>query len=142
MLLLPNGIRRTLDFLLHHFVPVLLVEMIILMAFADHAMATSIHDGAMIFILVMGLSTREVTCCTTLLTVGGELSRPANVHRLWNKKFDLKLKILVDGFYLVFIIRQDLFDLLELVNTCQFYLVKKLKSFNKSFKSLSFLKDF
>ena len=94
------------------------------------------------FILVMGLSTREVTCCTTLLTVGGELSRPADVHRLWNKKFDLKLKILV-GFYLVFIIRQDLFDLLELVNTRQFYLVKKLKSFNsKSFKALSFLEDF
>ncbi len=56
--------------------------MIIPMAFADHAMATTIHDGATMFILVMGLSTREVTCCTALLTVGGELSRPAmDVHR-------------------------------------------------------------
>jgi hypothetical protein len=108
--LLPDGIRRTLDFLLHHFVPVLLVEMNIPRTLADHTMVTLIHDGAQVFRIVMGLSTREVTCCTTLLAIGGELSRPANVHRLWNKKFDLKLKILV-GFYLVFIIRQDLFDL-------------------------------
>jgi hypothetical protein len=111
------------------------------MAFADHAVAARVHDGAQVFIIVMSLSTREVTCCATFLAVGGELTRSTDVCRLRNKKFDLKLKILV-GFYLVFIIRQDLFDLLELVNASQFYLVKKLKSFNKSFKALSFLKDF
>ena len=93
------------------------------------------------FIHVMGLTTRKVTSCAALLAVGRELTRSADVCGLWNEKFNLKLKILV-GVHLLAVLRQDLLDLLELVNTRQFYLGSKLKSFDESFKALPFLEDF
>jgi hypothetical protein len=48
--------------------------------FADHTVAASVHDRAKMFICVMSLSTREMTSCLALLTVGGELARSAQVY--------------------------------------------------------------
>jgi hypothetical protein len=118
-----------------------LIEVFIPRALADSAATVRIHNGAKMFIFVMSPSTREMTSCSTLLAVGGELACPANVRLLWNQKFDIKLKILV-CVYLFVIICQNLLDLLKLVDTGQFNLCTKLKTFDKSFKPLSFLENF
>jgi hypothetical protein len=78
-----------------------LIEVDIPRAFAYHTIAAcSVHDRATVFAVVVSLSTREVASCATILAVGGELARSADVRRLGNKRFKFKSLI---GIHLIFI---------------------------------------